>query len=250
MRTPEVQPNGENATLEELRVAMEAAPNKRSYIRLNAIRALLLGLPRATLCQQFCRTDRMLRLWIEMFNRGGIDALITKTRPGWKRKVKLARVRDLLVPVLENPATVGHGYDGRQPAHGYLKEQLQLEFGYSTTVRWLHELNSSICACRNPGPNARTRRPAASFTRTCKPCALIPKSSCGSGMNPASKVDCAPAEDGQPPTPHRALPGGSYPQNVIGAAARRAANSSTSHCGRRGHRRFPMLSGRVCQGAP
>ncbi|MFO1511458.1 MAG: hypothetical protein U1F83_00850 [Verrucomicrobiota bacterium] len=43
LRTPEVQPNGENATLEELRVAMEAAPNKRSYIRLNAIRALLLG---------------------------------------------------------------------------------------------------------------------------------------------------------------------------------------------------------------
>jgi hypothetical protein len=46
-------------------------PNKRSYIRLNAIRSLLLGVARATLCQQFCRTDRMLRLWIEMYNRGG-----------------------------------------------------------------------------------------------------------------------------------------------------------------------------------
>ena len=34
---------------------MDAAPNKRSYIRLNAIRSLLLGLLRATLCQQFCR---------------------------------------------------------------------------------------------------------------------------------------------------------------------------------------------------
>ncbi len=34
-----------NATQrEELRVAMEAAPNKRSYIRLNAIRSLLLGI--------------------------------------------------------------------------------------------------------------------------------------------------------------------------------------------------------------
>jgi hypothetical protein len=36
-----------------------------------------LGLPRGTLCQQFCRTDRMLRLWIELCNRGGIDAMIT-----------------------------------------------------------------------------------------------------------------------------------------------------------------------------
>ena len=38
------------------RGGVEAAPNKRSYIRLNAIRSLLLGIPRATLCQQFCRT--------------------------------------------------------------------------------------------------------------------------------------------------------------------------------------------------
>jgi len=124
LRAPEVQPNAENATPEELRVAMEAAPNKRSYIRLNAIRSLLLGLPRETLCQQFCRTDRMVRLWIEMFNRGGIDALITKARPGRRRKVKLERVRDLLLPVLENPATVGQGHWTAVKLHGYLKEQL------------------------------------------------------------------------------------------------------------------------------
>jgi hypothetical protein len=30
-------PNGENATTDELRVAMEAAPNKRSYIRFAAM---------------------------------------------------------------------------------------------------------------------------------------------------------------------------------------------------------------------
>ena len=80
LRASAVQPNPENATLEELRVAMDAAPNQRSYIRLNAIRSLLLGISRDTLCQQFCRTDRMLRLWIEMFNRGGIDALITRAK--------------------------------------------------------------------------------------------------------------------------------------------------------------------------
>ena len=80
---------------------MDAAPNKRSYVRLNAIRSLLIGISRSTLCDQFCRSDRMVRLWIELFNRGGIDALITKPRPGRRRKVKLERVRDLLVPVLE-----------------------------------------------------------------------------------------------------------------------------------------------------
>jgi transposase len=141
LRSPELHPNGENATLEELRVAMDAAPNKRSYVRLNAIRSLLLGVPRATLCQQFCRTDRMLRLWIEMYNRGGIDALITRPKPGRPRKVKLERLRDLLVPVLENPSAAGQVHWTGVKLHGFLQEQLQMQLGYSTTVRWLHELN-------------------------------------------------------------------------------------------------------------
>ena len=68
---------------------MEAAPNKRSYIRLAAVRALLLGTVRATVCKLYCRTDRMVRLWIEMFNRGGIDALLSKPRSGRPRRVTL-----------------------------------------------------------------------------------------------------------------------------------------------------------------
>ena len=45
--------------MEELKVAMEAAPNRRSYIRLCAMRALLLGQSRAAVCELFNRTDRM-----------------------------------------------------------------------------------------------------------------------------------------------------------------------------------------------
>lgn len=141
MRSPELHPNPENATPEELRVAMEAAPNKRSYVRLSAVRALLLGYSRRQVCELNDRTDRMVRLWIELFNRGGIDALITKSKRGRPRKVKLERVRDLLLPVLENPASAGQVHWTGVKLHGYLKEQLALELGYRTAVRWLHELN-------------------------------------------------------------------------------------------------------------
>src|ERR1041385_6402002 len=120
---------------------MEAAPNKRSYIRLNATRLLRMGQSRSMVCQIFCRTDRMIRLWIELFNRGGIDALITKPKGGRPRKVKLERVRDLLVPVLENPAQAGQVHWTGVKLHGYLKEQLAMELGYRTTIRWLHELD-------------------------------------------------------------------------------------------------------------
>jgi transposase len=141
LRTPELHPNPENATVEELQVAMEAAPNKRSYVRLAAMRSLLLGYRRKDVCRIHARTDRMVRLWIELFNRGGMDALITRPKPGRPRKVKLERVRDLLLPVLENPAQAGQVHWTGVKVHGYLKEQLAVELGYRTTIRWLHELD-------------------------------------------------------------------------------------------------------------
>ena len=71
---------------------------------LAVMRSLIMGLERRVVRARFCRTDRVIRLWIEMFNTGGIDALTTKGRAGRGRRVKLERLRDLLVPVLENPA--------------------------------------------------------------------------------------------------------------------------------------------------
>ena len=85
------------------------------------MRALLLGYSRPQICELNDRTDRMVRLWIECFNRGGIDALITKPKPkpDRPRKVKLSRVRDLLMPVLENPATAGQVHWTGVKLHGY-----------------------------------------------------------------------------------------------------------------------------------
>ena len=95
---PSIQVNYENATEEELLVAAEAAPNRRSFVRLSAIRAFYLGLNRETICTLFNRSDRMVRCWINLFNQGGIDSLITKPHPGRPLKVKLQRLKDLLVP--------------------------------------------------------------------------------------------------------------------------------------------------------
>ena len=58
--------------------------------------------------------------------------------------VKLERLRDLLVPVLEDPRQAGELHWRGVKLHGYLKEQLGLEVGYSTTVRYLHELGDNL----------------------------------------------------------------------------------------------------------
>jgi transposase len=220
LRQPERHPNPENATPEELRVAMEAAPNKRSYIRLNAIRSLLLGISRATVAQQFCRTERLVRLWIEMFNRGGIDALITRARPGRPRKVKLERVRDLLVPVLENPATAGQVHWTGVKIHGYLKEQLSLELGYRTAVRWLHELNFHL-RVPQPWPERQNEEERRKFQEELRALCANPQVELWFGDESGFEGDPRPRRRWVQPGKPRTVPylGDHLRQNVIGAVA-------------------------------
>jgi transposase len=220
LRKPERHPNPENATPDQLRVAMEAAPNKRSYIRLNAIRSLLLGISRAIVCQQFCRTERVVRLWIEMFNRGGIDALITRTRPGRPRKVKLERVRDLLVPVLENPATAGQVHWTGVKIHGYLKEQLSLELGYRTAVRWLHELNFHL-RVPQPWPERQNEEERKKFQEELRALCADPQVELWFGDESGFEGDPRPRRRWVQPGKPRTVPylGDHLRQNVIGAVA-------------------------------
>lgn len=220
LRSPELRPNPENATLDELRVAMDAAPNKRSYVRLNAMRSLLLGIPRATLCQQFCRTDRMVRLWIELFNRGGIDALITKARPGRRRKVKLERVRDLLVPVLENPAAAGQVHWTGVKLHGYLQEKLCVELGYRTTIRWLHELNFHL-RVPQPWPERQNEEERKAFLEELRGLSQDPTVELWFADECGVEGDPRPRRRWVQPGRRRTVPylGDHIRQNVIGAVA-------------------------------
>jgi len=199
---------------------MEAAPGKRSYIRLAAIRSLLLGVARPTVCQQFCRTDRMVRLWIELFNRGGIDALLTKPRCGRPRKVKLERVRDLLLPVLENPATAGQVHWTGVKLHGWLKEQLSLDLGYSTAVRWLHELNFHLRLPR-PWPERQNEEDRKKFQEELRVLAADPKVELWFGDESGVEGDPRPRRRWVQPGKPRTVSylGTHIRHNVIGAVA-------------------------------
>jgi transposase len=162
LRTIETEPNAENASLEELEVAMEVAPNKRSYMRFGAMRALLKGMKRDQVCMVYNRSDRMVRLWIEMFNRGGVDALSTKRLGGRSRRVKIERLRDLLVPVLEDPSKAGERYWTGVKIHGWLCQELQSELSYRTVIRYLHELDYNLRVPR-PWPDRQDEEERNAF---------------------------------------------------------------------------------------
>jgi hypothetical protein len=127
---------------------METPPTKRGYIHLNAVRLLPSDTPCAVICQALCCSDRMVRLWIELFNHGGVGAMSNRLSGGRKRKVKLERVCNLLVPVLEKPAQAGVVHWTGITPHGYLKEQLCVDLGCRTAVRWLHELSYQLGVSR------------------------------------------------------------------------------------------------------
>lgn len=220
MRTPELHPNPENATVEELQVAMDAAPNKRSYVRLAAMRSLLLGYSRKDVCLIHARTDRMVRLWIELFNRGGIDALITRPKPGRPRKVKLERVRDLLLPVLETPAQAGQVHWTGVKVHGYLKEQLAVELGYRTTIRWLHELDFHLRVPR-PWPERQNEQERKEFLAQLQVLVNDPKVELWFGDECGVEGDPRPRRRWVQPGKPRPVPylGDHLRQNVIGFVA-------------------------------
>jgi len=218
LRSPELYPNPENATLEELRVAMDAAPNKRSYVRLSALRTLLLGHERKTVCAIFDRTDRMIRLWIELFNRGGVDALITRPKPGRPRKVKLQRVRDVLLPVLADPSQAGQVHWTGVKLHGFLKEQLAVEFGYRTTIRWLHDLDFHLRVPR-PWPERQNQEQRAEFKKQLETLAADPQVELWFADESGIEGDPRPRRRWTQPGKPRTVPylGDHIRQNVIGA---------------------------------
>jgi transposase len=83
----------------------------------------------------------MVRLWIHAFKQSGIEGLISKPRTDRPRKVKTHKIKDLLIPVSEDPSKAGEIHWTGVKIHGFPTEQLFMEPGYQTTIRWLHEMD-------------------------------------------------------------------------------------------------------------
>jgi transposase len=138
MARERIMPNGENCSMAELDGAVKAAASAREQVRLRVIKALLLGITPAQVAELFCVTDRSLLTWIKAFNLQGIEGLLDKERPGRPRAIGEEHV-ERLCDLLLNPTQAELAHWTAKKFHGYLRDQLAIECGYSTLVRWLHE---------------------------------------------------------------------------------------------------------------
>lgn len=133
-----IMPNPHNASVAELDGAMRAAASHRERDRLRAIKALILRPDFEFVRELFDVSERTLRVWICAFNRQGIDGLLDRAHPGRPRAIAAEhdeRLSDLII----RPSQAQITHWTARKFHGYLREALQIECGYRTVVRWLHE---------------------------------------------------------------------------------------------------------------
>lgn len=138
-----IMPNPENATLAELDVAARAAVNQREHDRMRAIKALILGIDRDLIARLHEVSLRTIRNWIKRFNQCGVDGLIDAPKRGRSRAIPL-QLAPTCIDLLEHPQKAEQQHWTGVKFHGYLTAELQLEVGYSTVIRFLHEQNFAL----------------------------------------------------------------------------------------------------------
>jgi transposase len=136
---PSIEPNFENASLEELEVAMKCAPHQPGSLRIRGIWAIGKGMGRAEVAL-FCNVNEKTVLeWIGRFNAEGIDGLADRPRSGAPRCISREDMVVGVLPVLDDPGSVGQEHWTAVKLHGFLSRECALEVSYPTLVRYLHE---------------------------------------------------------------------------------------------------------------
>jgi putative transposase len=131
-------PNQENCTLEELETAAKAASIQRTNLRLMAIKALTMGIPHEQVAVLFGVNEDSVSRWVRRFNERGIDGITEGPRSGRPPKIRGNRTQEFRELILHPEQVKETHWTGRK-FHGYLTTHCQLEAGYSTLMRWLHD---------------------------------------------------------------------------------------------------------------
>lgn len=130
-------PNLENCSLEELEVARQCAPSKNASDRMLAVKSLGLGVDFEIVCKMFVVCERTLQRWIRDFNLFGIDGLVDHERTGRPPAIAPGKKTEL-TELIEAPEKAGYAHWTGRKFHGYLRETLGLNVGYSTVIRYMH----------------------------------------------------------------------------------------------------------------
>jgi len=140
--------NWDNATLEEVEVAMRCAPTQQGFLRLQAIHLLLRGYSEEEVSDITQRSMSNVNRLKYLFNARGIDGIAVRKRSGRPRKIAAARFQEEFVPLVLDPASAQEQHWTGVKFHGYLREQAKIDLGYSTLLRYFREYDLRLLCPR------------------------------------------------------------------------------------------------------
>lgn len=134
------QPNPDNGSSQEIAEAIKCSDDQRYIRRLHAIKLLIEGFSKQDVARIYTVSVRSIQKWIKLWNDGGLDNLKIRIRPPTHARIPVSQHQalfDLLCPPdsddkNECPLTV-------RQIHGYVKEELRINLGYSTLTRFYRE---------------------------------------------------------------------------------------------------------------
>jgi transposase len=133
---------------------------------MRAIQALFLGYSHDQVCELYDISCRTLLNWITRFNEKGIDGLVERPRPGAPKKITADQGEEYL-DIVKHPEKVGETHWTGKKFHGYLRDTLKHEIGYSTVIRWLHD-NHFRLKVPQPWPERQDEKARQSFLERLK----------------------------------------------------------------------------------
>jgi len=110
--------------------------------------------------------DVSVSRWVRRFNQRGIDGLTQGPRSGRPPKISGERTDEYSKLVLRTEQANETHWTGRK-FHGYLTKHCQLEAGYSTLMRWLHDEDFRL-KVPHPWPDGQNEEKRKAFIQLIK----------------------------------------------------------------------------------
>jgi transposase len=140
-----------------------------------AIKALTMGIPHEQVAALFDVNEDSVSRWVRRFNERGIDGLTEGQRSGRPSKIRGEQGNAYRELILHLESADETHWTGRK-FHGYLTNNCQLEAGYSTLMRWLHDEGFRLKVPR-PWPDGQDEEKRKAFIE------LIKKWLCDQGID-------------------------------------------------------------------
>lgn len=123
------------------------------------------------------KSSRTIQTWVNLFNNGGLEALIPKPPPGRPSRLTGEEKEQLKTDVLTDPRSLGYefsNWEGKNVAY-HVKKKFGVTLGVRAAQKLLHSLNFTLQRPRYKFPKANAEKQKEFIIALKKNSTLLPQ---------------------------------------------------------------------------